>query len=116
MTGFRRFQFIDDQITGKHKFAKELFKALVPLNVRFSCLWTVNYNHDQELLELAAKAGVFHVNIGVESISQDSLLSMNKIQNHAKDYKKLLKRLEQHGIYYSLNFLFGATADAYSGS
>jgi len=31
VTGFRRFQFIDDQITGKHKFAKELFRALEPL-------------------------------------------------------------------------------------
>ena len=26
ITGFRRFQFIDDQITGKHKFARELFR------------------------------------------------------------------------------------------
>jgi radical SAM superfamily enzyme YgiQ (UPF0313 family) len=111
VTGFRRFQFIDDQITGKHRFAKELFRALAPLNVRFSCLWTVNSNHDEELLDLAARAGVFHVNIGVESISQDSLLSMNKIQNHAKDYKKLLKRLESYGIYYSLNFLFGLEED-----
>ena len=111
VTGFRRFQFIDDQITGKHKFAKELFKALEPLNIRFSCLWTVNSNHDEDLLELAAKAGVFHVNIGVESVSQDSLLSMNKIQNHTKDYKKLLKRLEHYGIYYSLNFLFGLEED-----
>ncbi len=111
VTGFRRFQFIDDQITGKHKFAKELFRALAPLNIRFSCLWTVNSNHDEEMLELAAKAGVFHVNIGVESISQDSLLSMNKIQNHTKDYKKLLKRLEHYGIYYSLNFLFGLEDD-----
>jgi radical SAM superfamily enzyme YgiQ (UPF0313 family) len=111
ITGFRRFQFIDDQITGKHRFAKELFRALVPLNIRFSCLWTVNSNHDEELLELAAKAGVFHVNIGVESISQDSLLSMSKIQNHARDYKKLLKRLERYGIYYSLNFLFGLDED-----
>ena len=111
ITGFRRFQFIDDQITGKHKFAKELFKALEPLNIRFSCLWTVNSNHDDELLELAAKAGIFHVNIGVESISQDSLLSMNKIQNHANQYKKLLKKMEKHGIYYSLNFLFGLEED-----
>jgi radical SAM superfamily enzyme YgiQ (UPF0313 family) len=111
MTGFKRFQFIDDQITGKHKFARELFKALEPLNIRFSCLWTINSNHDDDLLELAAKAGIFHVNIGVESISQDSLLSMNKIQNHAGQYKKLLKKLEKYGIYYSLNFLFGLEED-----
>ena len=91
ITGIRRFQFIDDQITGKHKFARELFRALEPLNIRFACLWTINSNHDDELLDLAAKAGIFHVNIGVESISQDSLLSMNKIQNHANQYKKLLE-------------------------
>jgi radical SAM superfamily enzyme YgiQ (UPF0313 family) len=36
---------------------------------------------------------------------------MNKIQNHTKDYKKLLKRLEHYGIYYSLNFLFGLEDD-----
>ncbi len=111
VAGFRRFQFIDDQITGKHRFARELFKALKPLNIRFSCLWTVNSNHDEDLLRLAAEAGVFHVNIGVESISQESLLSMNKIQNHPAEYKKLLKRLEHYGIYYSLNFLFGLEED-----
>jgi radical SAM superfamily enzyme YgiQ (UPF0313 family) len=111
VTGFHRFQFIDDQITGKHKFARELFRALIPLNIKFSCLWTINSNHDEDLLDLAAQAGVFHVNIGVESISQDSLLSMSKIQNHTKDYKKLLKRLEHYGIYYSLNFLFGLEED-----
>src|SRR4029077_8361327 len=82
-------------------------RALIPLNIKFSCLWTINSNHDEDLLDLAAQAGVFHVNIGVESISQDSLLSMSKIQNHTKDYKKLLKRLEHYGIYYSLHFLFG---------
>ncbi len=111
ITGIRRFQFIDDQITGKHKFARELFRALEPLNIRFSCLWTINSNHDDELLELAAKAGIFHVNIGVESISQDSLLSMNKIQNHANQYKKLLEKMRKYGIYYSLNFLFGLEND-----
>ena len=33
VTGFRHLQFIDDQITGKHKFAQELFRALKPLNI-----------------------------------------------------------------------------------
>jgi radical SAM superfamily enzyme YgiQ (UPF0313 family) len=111
LTGFQKFQFIDDQIAGKHRFARELFKALIPLNIRFSCLWTVNSNHDEELLELAAKAGVFHVNIGVESVNQDSLLSIQKVQNHVKDYKWLLARLRHYGIYYSLNFLFGLDED-----
>jgi radical SAM superfamily enzyme YgiQ (UPF0313 family) len=63
------------------------------------------------LFELAAKAGIFHINIGVESISQESLLSINRIQNHASQYKKLLKKLEKYGVYYSFNFLFGLEED-----
>ena len=73
MTGFRRFQFIDDQITGKHKFAKELFRALEPLKIKFSCLWTVNSNHDDELLELAAKAGVFHAGLDVAATFRNAI-------------------------------------------
>src|SRR5437899_7081403 len=65
VTGFRCFQFIDDQITGKHNFAKELFRALQPLKIKLSCLWTVNSNDDEDLLALAPKAAALHVNISL---------------------------------------------------
>ena len=93
MTGFRRFQFIDDQITGKHKFAKELFARTGAAEYPLLMPVDGQFEPRRGMLELAAKAGMFHVNIGVESISQDSLLSMNKIQNHTKEYKKLLKKM-----------------------
>ena len=35
VTGNNQFQFIDDQLTGKHAFARELFKALAPVLHRF---------------------------------------------------------------------------------
>lgn len=111
VTGLRNFQFVDDQIAGKHEFAKELFRALTPLRIKFSCLWTINTNQDEELLDLAAKAGAHHVNIGVESISSGSLRSIGKMQNHAQEYKHLLARLRHYGIFYSLNFLFGLDDD-----
>jgi radical SAM superfamily enzyme YgiQ (UPF0313 family) len=111
ITGMRNFQFIDDQIAGKHEFAKELFRAIAPLRIKFSCLWTINTNQDHELLDLAAKAGAYHVNIGIESISPGSLRSIGKVQNHAEEYKELLARLRGYGIFYSLNFLFGLDDD-----
>ncbi len=55
------------------------------------------------------------VGICVESINQDRLLSISKVQDHVKDYKKLLCRLEDYGIYYSLNFLFGLDDDTPDG-
>ncbi len=111
VTGCNQFQFIDDQLTGKHAFARELFKALRPLDITWSCLWTLNTNQDEELLDLAVQAGCQHVNIGLESISQESLDAIHKKQNHVKDYVQLLKAMEKRGLVYSLNLMFGLDQD-----
>ena len=111
ITGNNQFQFIDDQLTGKHTFARELFKALRPLDITWSCLWTLNTNHDEELLDLAIQAGCQHVNIGMESINQDNLNEIHKKQNHVKDYMTLLKAMERRGLLYSLNLMFGLDHD-----
>ena len=111
ITGNNQFQFIDDQLTGKHTFARELFKALRPLGITWSCLWTLNTNHDEELLDLAIQAGCQHVNIGMESINQDNLNEIHKKQNHVKDYMALLKAMEKRGLLYSLNLMFGLDHD-----
>lgn len=107
----RKIQIVDDNIASSHDYAKELFKALAPLKVRWSCLWTINTAHDSELLDLAVKAGVYHVNIGIESISQKSLSSINKKQNRVQEYVAMLRELEKRGIFYSLNFMFGLDED-----
>jgi len=109
--GLNQFQFIDDQLTGKHGFARELFKALKPLGIKWSCLWTLNTNHDEELLDLAIGAGCIHVNIGMESINQENLDDLHKKQNHVKDYIALLKSMERRGLFYSLNLMFGLDHD-----
>jgi len=107
----KKVQIVDDNITGNREYARELFKAMIPLKIRFSCLWTINTSRDGELLDLAVKAGIYHVNIGIESISQKSLTSMNKKQNRVKDYVEMLRALEKRHIFYSLNFLFGLDED-----
>lgn len=106
-----KIQFVDDNITGLRDYAKELFAALIPLRVRWSCLWTINTSRLPEILDLAVKAGVYHVNIGIESVSQKSLDAIKKRQNKAKDFMECLHELEKRGIFYSLNFLFGLDED-----
>lgn len=106
-----KIQIVDDNIAGSHDYAKELFRAMIPLKVRWSCLWTINTSGDMELLDLAVKAGVYHVNIGIESVSQKSLGSINKKQNSVHEYRDMLKALERRGVFYSLNFMFGLDED-----
>ncbi|HJV66108.1 MAG TPA: radical SAM protein [Geomonas sp.] len=107
----RKIQIVDDNVASSHEYARELFKALIPLKVRWSCLWTMNTARDHELLDLAVKAGVYHVNIGIESISQGSLTTINKKQNKVQEYVEMLRELEKRGIFYSLNFMFGLDED-----
>ncbi len=111
ITGIKNVYFIDDNLTGHRDYAKELFQALMPLNVRWSCLWTINTSRDLELLDLAKKSGCYHVNIGIENVCQESISSIEKVQNPVEDYEMLLGRLKERGIFYSLNFMFGLDGD-----
>jgi radical SAM superfamily enzyme YgiQ (UPF0313 family) len=111
ITGLKKVYFIDDNLTGHRDYAKELFKALLPLNIRWSCLWTINTSRDEELLDLAKASGCFHVNIGIENVCQESISSIEKVQNPVKEYEMLLNRLRERGIFYSLNFMFGLDGD-----
>lgn len=111
VTGLRNIYFIDDNLTGHREYARELFRALIPLNIRWSCLWTINTSRDEELLDLAKKSGCYHVNIGIENVCPDSIASIQKVQNPVKEYEVLLGRLRERGIFYSLNFMFGLDGD-----
>ncbi len=111
ITGLRNIYFIDDNLTGHREYAKELFQALTPLNLRWSCLWTINTARDEELLDLAKASGCSHVNIGIENVCQESISSVEKVQNSVAEYEGLLDRLRQRGIFYSLNFMFGLDGD-----
>ncbi|MEW6387267.1 MAG: radical SAM protein [Thermodesulfobacteriota bacterium] len=111
VTGLKKIYFIDDNLTGHWDYARELFKALIPLNIRWSCLWTINTSRDEELLDLAKKSGCDHVNIGIENVCEESITSIEKRQNPVKEYEELLSRLRKRGIFYSLNFMFGLDGD-----
>jgi radical SAM superfamily enzyme YgiQ (UPF0313 family) len=111
ITGLKNIYFIDDNLAGHRDYAKELFQALIPMRLRWSCLWTINSSRDEDLLDLAKKSGCYHVNIGIENISQESISSVEKVQNSVKEYEWLLGRLRERGIFYSLNFMFGLDGD-----
>jgi radical SAM superfamily enzyme YgiQ (UPF0313 family) len=111
ITGLKNIYFIDDNLTGHRDYARDLFRALMPLDLKWSCLWTINTSRDEELLDLAKKSGCYHVNIGIENVCQDSISSIHKMQNPVKEYEELLGRLTERGIFYSLNFMFGLDGD-----
>jgi radical SAM superfamily enzyme YgiQ (UPF0313 family) len=105
------FLFADSNFAGNVPHAMELMEALIPLRVRWSALWSIYLCGNERFLDLARQSGLLHVNIGMESISADTLASMNKKINKVSEYGQFLRNLSKRGISYSLNFIFGWDTD-----
>ena len=106
-TGAKSIFFGDSDFGGKRARAMELMEAMIPLKVRWSALWTSNLCSDAEYMDLAKRSGLLHLNIGIESINEETLKGMNKKFNKVNRYSELLGNLRKRGISYSLNFIFG---------
>jgi radical SAM superfamily enzyme YgiQ (UPF0313 family) len=73
--------FIDDNIFADEEKARELFRALIPLNKKWFCQISMDAARDKELLKLMKQAGCMLVLIGFESLNIDNLRLMNKGAN-----------------------------------
>ena len=62
--------FVDDNIGGAPRYAKELFRALTPLKIRWASFASLRMSEDPELLELAAKSGCTQLFVGFESLEE----------------------------------------------
>lgn len=103
--------FVDDNIIGKASYAKELFRALIPLRIKWFSQASLSMVKDEELLDLAEKSGCKGLFIGFESLSQESLKEMGKSMNRASEYQDAVKTLHDHGIGIQGSFIFGMDQD-----
>lgn len=99
--------FLDDNIVGNPRFAKELFRALIPYKIKWVAQASVTIARDDELLALAAESGCLDLFIGFESISPTSLAAVGKKINVVDDYEQAIKRIHAHGIGIHGFFIFG---------
>lgn len=105
------FFFVDDNITGKPKHAKELFRELLPLKRTWGGQTTINLGKDEELLSLYARSGGKYAFIGFETLSESNLKKMNKSWNTPDGYREAIKRIHRAGINIVGSFIFGLDED-----
>jgi len=103
--------FIDDNIVGNPAYAAQLFRALIPLKIRWGGQGVLHLAKNKELLKLAAKSGCLGLFIGFESLNELSLQSVNKAVNKVKDYEEASRKLHDHGILILASFMFGFDHD-----
>src|SRR5205814_6360626 len=93
------FFFVDDNITSNLEQAKEFFRALIPVGIRWVSQSSINAAHDEEFLELLTRSGCQGVLIGFESLDEQTLKEMNKGFNTMRGgFKQALANLRRHRI------------------
>jgi len=110
-TGSRYIFFVDDNIAANRAYALELFRALEPLKLLWGCQCNLSVARDEELLEVAYRAGCFSMYVGVESINPESLKSVHKVCNRVEEYRELLGNMARAGIAPMVSMIMGLDGD-----
>jgi radical SAM superfamily enzyme YgiQ (UPF0313 family) len=105
--------FVDDNIVANPIAAKELFKALIPLKIKWMGQASLDMTNDEELLDLMSKSGCLGNVFGFESVASSGLLQLNK-QVNLKNYDHFqtqIKKLTHYGIQIWAAMVIGHDAD-----
>jgi radical SAM superfamily enzyme YgiQ (UPF0313 family) len=93
--------FVDDNIIANKIKAKEVFRQLIPLKIKWVSQASLDMLEDEELMELMVKSGCLGHVIGFESTDLKNLDSMQKsinISNNFDCYKSAVQKLRKWGL------------------
>lgn len=108
----RTIFLVDDNIFVDLPRAVELFEALVPLRIHWSCQVSIDVAQEPELVRLMARSGCINALVGFESLQVDNLVQMRKAWNvRHQDYETSIRAFRQAGIMIYGTFVFGYDAD-----
>ena len=110
-SGSKKVMFYDDNIIGLPKYAKELFQAIKPLNIKWVGQSTISLINDTELLHLAADSGCMGLLIGLETISESQTELMKKCIKNRDQLKLALSDIMKAGILIHATMIFGFDTD-----
>jgi len=110
--GFRNYIFLDDNIIGNQKYARELFKALIPLKIRWIGQSSISFARDIEMMELAKKSGCKGLFIGLESVVDTNIQKYKKLKS-LEDTKQSITKILKMGIILHASVILGFDEDTH---
>ncbi|ARJ65010.1 B12-binding domain-containing radical SAM protein [Magnetospirillum sp. ME-1] len=115
--GARSVFFVDDNLIGNPKEAKDLLRFLAEYQQRHGYMFSfgteasLNMAQDDELLELFSAANFGWVFIGIETTDPVGLKETGKTQNLREDTLTAVRRIYSHGIDVLGGFIIGFDHD-----
>jgi len=111
-SGARNFIFLDDNIIGNQKYARELFTALIPLKIRWVGQSSISFARNIEIMELAKKSGCRGLFIGLESVLETNTNKYKKLKS-LEDTQQSIKKILKMGILIQASVIFGFDEDTH---
>ena len=106
----KRILFLDPSPTSNRAYAKDFYKALIPLKIQWAGLCTTDVCEDEELFDLMIKSGCIGILMGFETFSEDSLKESHK-KNKVEEYKTAVDKFHQNGVSILGTFMLGFDGD-----
>lgn len=107
----------DDEFVGDRRYARQVLEAIAPLNqalerpISLLTQATTNLSRDEDLLALAADAGFAFFFVGFETLSQETLRNIGKVQNLNKDLVEVAHKVLEYGMGLRGNTIVGFDED-----
>ena len=111
-SGARNFIFLDDNIIGNQKYARELFTALIPLKIRWVGQSSISFARNIDMMELAKKSGCRGLFIGLESVLETNTHKYKKLKS-LEDTQQSIKKILKIGILIQASVIFGFDEDTH---
>lgn len=107
----RFFIFVDDSLTADPDYARELFRALKPLNKHWMSQATLRITDEPDLVALAEESGCVGLFVGLETFSSENLNGVEKGFNRVEEYRERIEMLHEHSIGVEAGIVFGFGSD-----
>jgi radical SAM superfamily enzyme YgiQ (UPF0313 family) len=103
--------FLDDNITGDKRYAKELFSEMISRKKLWVGQASIQVANDTELIRLAYKSGCRALLIGFESMSESGINQYRKTLKTINENILAVKKLQDNGIMTMASLIFGLDSD-----
>lgn len=109
--GYKKFLLLDDNIFSDRLYLKELLLEIRKLDMEWMSQCDIRLGREDDLLKSLKESGCTTLSFGLESISRESLISMDKGWANPSEYPKLIKNIQDHGIDVSTEMVLGGDGD-----
>ena len=105
--GFNKILLLDDNIFSDRVYLNLLLKAMKRMGIEWMSQCDIRIGEEDELLKSLKESGCTSLSFGLESISKESLIGMNKGWADPAEYTRLITNIQSYGIDVSTEMVVG---------